>query len=88
MKPPDNDSEKAPGETDTDYYCRTLKMRVLLQDEKTLKFLHFFDQWLDASAGAMAFQQTAEAKRYAERKNLAGVQVVLQFPEGSLDILA
>ena len=87
MKSQDRTPEKTPGETDTDYYCRTLKVRVLLQDEKTLKFLHISDEWLDTAVGALAFQQTDEAKKYAEKKNFDGVQVVLQFPSGHLDIV-
>lgn len=87
MKSPDTKPEKEAGETDTDYYCRTLNMRVLLQDEKTSKFLHISDEWLDTSKGAMAFQQADEAKRYAVKKKLIGVQVVLQFPDGHLDVV-
>ena len=88
MKSKDRNPEKTPGETDTDYYCRTMKVRVLVQDEKTLKFLNIADEWLDSAQGAMSFQQTEEAKSYAEKKKLTGVQFVLQFPNGHLDVVA
>ncbi len=87
MKPTDQTPDKVPGETDTEYYCRTLKMRVLLQDEKTLKFLHISDEWSDKAEGAMAFLQAIDAKKYAVKMKLTGVQVVLQFPNGHLDVV-